>query len=69
MQFTQTFMRNDGIEDRATIMARRSKHGYAAVIKIGRITKTVSAGAFLCPQDALTFAARQLANYRDNAIA
>lgn len=68
MQFTQEFIRNDGTADKAIIKARRMKHGFAAVIKIGCISKTVSGGAFLSPQDALTFGARQLFNYRDNAI-
>lgn len=67
MEFTQEFIRNDGVADIAKIKARRTKSGYVGVIKIGFISKTVTA-VCLDLTDAHTIALRVLLNYRENAI-
>ncbi len=67
MQFTQEFIQLDGTPNKAVISARKTKLGFVGVVKIGRLSKTVTAPNS-DSNDALTGALRCLLNYKENSI-
>lgn len=67
MQFTETFTQFDGTINKATIIARKSGNGFVSVVRIGRLSKTIST-PFVYPNDALTFGLRAVMNYREQVI-
>lgn len=67
MEFTQEFVRNDGVADVAKIKARKVKFGFVGIIKIGALSKIVTATHLDVPT-VHAMALRVLLNYRDNAI-
>lgn len=67
MQSTETFKRLDGETDKATIRTRRTALGFTASVKIGSISRVVTA-AHRDEITAFNVASRALMNYRENVV-
>ena len=65
MQATETFKRLDGETDKAIIRTRRTALGFTASVKIGSISRVVTA-AHRDEITAFNFASRALMNYLEN---
>jgi hypothetical protein len=66
-QFTQEFTQLDGTPNRAIVFCRAKQNGFVGGLKIGRISKQVTA-TYVDAQDALNQALRHLMNHKENAI-
>lgn len=67
MQFTQEFMRFDGVPCKALIIAYKVKYGYKARIVIEGMSKTVTA-THLFVADVHAMALRVLLHDKENSI-